>query len=348
MLSWDEYESRFRAAVRAADHRRRFNAAYVERCLAYAAPLHERGVPVIYDAKHLSRLVGYEVSYLYGVANAPQHFYRTFSISKASGGTRPITEPLPSLKEIQRWILENVLEPLPNHRFAKGFIKGRSIRDNARYHRHQPSVLRLDLEDFFGSIGFPRILRVFVKAGYSRPVAILLARLCVLANKLPQGAPTSPALSNQVAMRIDRRLAAYAKRHGIRYTRYADDLTFSGSFSAGDLIPFVRRVAAESGLRLNEGKTRLMKQNDRQTTTGIVVNDKLQAPRSLRRDLRKALYFIEKYGANSHIERAEIHRANYLRHMMGIATFIIFVNPKDEFAAQAREKLRALIEEGDA
>src|ERR1700737_3406876 len=115
MTDWEDYEKRFRAEVRRADARRRFDPEYADRCLAYARPLVQRGLPIIYDQHHFARLVGYETRYLFAASNSPEKFYRTYRIPKVSGGTRTITEPLPSLKEIQRWILDNSLNTVPIH-----------------------------------------------------------------------------------------------------------------------------------------------------------------------------------------------------------------------------------------
>jgi hypothetical protein len=123
---------------------------------------------------HLARLVGYKTTYLYGASNSPERYYRTYNIPKVSGGLRIITEPLPSLKEIQRWILDNILDKVPVHPFAKGFVRNRSIRDNARFHQRQRFVLTLDIENFFNYVAATTVRKVFLDLGYSSNVAVLL------------------------------------------------------------------------------------------------------------------------------------------------------------------------------
>jgi RNA-directed DNA polymerase len=342
-LDWTEYEHRFRQAALRADGRRKFDVAYIERCLAYAKPLVEQGVPIIYDQYHLARLVGYNTTYLYGVSNAARRYYRSYTIPKVSGGTRTITEPLPSLKEIQRWILDNILSSIPVHPFAKGFVKNRSIRDNARYHQRQPLVLTLDIEKFFGYVTSAAVTKIFLDLGYTGRVAVLLSRLCTLDGSLPQGAPTSPALSNLSVLVVDKRISAYARKQRIRYTRYADDLTFSGQFKASKLISYVRTVLRESGFRLNESKTRLMERHQRQETTGIVVNQKLQVPREVRRRIRQQCWYIERFGLESHLAQTRNERKNHVSHLLGVVAYILFINPQDPDGRKALSLLSPLL-----
>lgn len=343
MTEWTDFERRFRRAVAQASARRRFDAEYADRCLSYAKTLHDRGLPIIFDQQHFALLVGYTLDFVRSAANAPRKFYRRLEIQKRSGGTRVLREPLPSLKSIQRWILDNILAPLPVHRFAKGFVRGRSIRDNARFHVRQKAVLKLDIRDFFGSISHHRVVALFLSCGYSPEVSVLLARLCTFDDGLPQGAPTSPAISNLICQRVDARIAGYAKSQRVRFTRYADDLTFSGALSVGDIISFVEMVLREEGLELNSTKTRLMERHERQEVTGIVVNDTLNAPREVRRELRQVAHYVEKFGLDSHLQQTRNLKSGFVRHAMGLATFVLFLNPNDRDALRLLEVLRPLV-----
>jgi RNA-directed DNA polymerase len=179
-----------------------------------------------------------------------------------------------------------------------------------------------------------------VQLGYSVPVATMLSNLCCLSESLPQGAPTSPALSNLLMQQTDKRISGFIKKKKIRYTRYADDLTFSGDFEPGMIIKFVKSVMNDINLRLNEKKIRVRRPGQRQEVTGVIVNEKMQAPKELRRKLRQAVYYIEKYGLASHLDKTENLRANHVYHWLGIANFILFLNPKDEDALRCRELLR--------
>jgi RNA-directed DNA polymerase len=280
-----------------------------------------------------------------GVCNRPARFYRHFDVPKSSGGVRRIDEPLPSLKEIQRWVLREILEKIPPSRYAKAFLRGKSIKENARFHRGQEVVATIDVKDFFPSIGFPKVYRICRQVGYTKPVAIALANLCLLHGCLPQGAPTSPALSNLVCRELDARLAGFCLKRKIRFTRYADDLTMSGDFCAENAIRFSRQVLAQEGFILNEKKTRVLSRNQRQQVTGVVVNAKLQVPRRIRAKLRQHVYYITKYGLASHMERQGLTKANFPMHLQGLAAHVLSINGSDRDAHTAIGLARRLQEE---
>jgi RNA-directed DNA polymerase len=242
-MNWESYKKEF--IIKA--ERGNYEESYIRALLEYAFNLNSKNLPIIYDWEHFSLLVGYDSKYISGAFYKTTAFYRHYTIAKRSGGLREISEPLPSLKEIQRWILDNILYKCSVSNFAKGFVPERSIRENARFHRNQPKVLSLDLEDFFPSIKGGRVYNFFKRLGYQPKVAHLLTKLCTLNGSLPQGAPTSPALSNIISLRLDKRLSGFALKEKIRYTRYADDITFSGDFDEGQLIKFTRKVLAAEG-----------------------------------------------------------------------------------------------------
>ncbi|MEZ4472564.1 MAG: reverse transcriptase family protein [bacterium] len=242
--------------------------------------------------------------------------YRRFEIRKRSGGMRAIWAPLPRLKAAQRWILREIAEHLPVHGAAHGFVPGRSILTNAQAHTGSKLILNVDLKDFFPSVTWRRVKGLFRKAGYREQVATLLALLCTEAPReivehegeklfialgprcLPQGAPTSPALTNALCMRLDRRLDGLARSLGWRYTRYADDLTFSlpldhkGPPALGKLLGALHAVVAAEGFEVNPAKTRVSRPGARQKVTGLVVNGTgaPRVPRVLRRQLRAAAH----------------------------------------------------------
>jgi hypothetical protein len=233
--------------------------------------------------------------------------YREFTIPKRSGGTRRIHAPDDALKAVQRRILHRLLGRLKAHPAAHGFERGRSIVTNARAHVGRAVVLRMDLKDFFPATGEKRVYQYFRKVGWNRPAAALLTRLCTHAGGLPQGAPTSPRLSNLVNYRLDARLAGLAVRQKLRnprtneqledrpigatYTRYADDLTFSFPADDADVIQYVvrltRYIVAAHGYVLHEDrKLRVLRRHAQQKVTGLVVNSKVNLPRKTRRWLR--------------------------------------------------------------
>lgn len=236
-----------------------------------------------------------------------QPHYVTFSIAKRSGGKRLIMAPKRRLKLIQRKLLGLLVGKLPVSEHAHGFRCGRSVRTGAEPHVGKRFVLRLDLEDFFPSVTFARVRGLLIAYGYSFPVASTLAVLMTEAERqlvavdgkvfhVPvglrhcvQGAPTSPGLCNALVLRLDRRLAGLARKRGFSYTRYADDLSFSGD---GDRLALEKlrvaasRIVAGEGFTVNTGKTRVMGRGARQSVTGVVVNQVLGISRQGRRRLR--------------------------------------------------------------
>jgi len=153
--------------------------------------------------------------------------YTRFTIPKRRGGTRTIKAPNDKLKALQRRILHRLLNPLPMHPAVTGFVRGRSIVDNARPHIGRGVVINLDLADFFPTITAERVTRMFRALGWDADAAAILSRICTSEGHLPQGAPTSPAISNLVCRKLDERLTQLVKRFKGQYTRYADDITIS-------------------------------------------------------------------------------------------------------------------------
>jgi RNA-directed DNA polymerase len=212
-------------------------------------------------------------------------------------------------------------------KYAKAYVREKSIKKNAWFHVNRKHILTIDIQEFFGSLKYQKVYIFFHHLGYSKSVSSMLSNLCTLYQSLPQGAPTSPALSNMLMINVDKRISGFVIRKKIRYTRYADDMTFSGDFKPGMVIKFVRQVLNDEGLKINDKKTRVRGKNQRQEVTGIVVNEKMQAPKNLRKRLRQAVYYIEKYGLPSHLEKTNNQRANHIRHLLGIANFILDINP---------------------
>jgi RNA-directed DNA polymerase len=301
----------------------------VIRCLDYATVLFSHDVPVVYNLSHLAQLVGYKKEYLKKASIYTVNFYRNFEIIKKNGTKRLISEPLPSLKEIQLWILKNILYKIPVSPVAKAYKPKAKIIENLKFHRNQPKVLTLDLENFFPSIKLKAVQNVFLNLGYSKYVANILSKLCTKDDSLPQGAPTSPYLSNLIFKSTDALIFDFCKQKKIRYTRYADDLSFSGDFDEKELMVKVTDIIESLNLKINNDKTKFMKPNTRQTVTGIVVNQKPQVVFHKRNSLRQALYYIKKFGLKEHQEYKEIVQKNYLEHLLGKINFVLQINPND-------------------
>ncbi|MEO1339241.1 MAG: reverse transcriptase family protein, partial [Myxococcota bacterium] len=245
--------------------------------------------------------------------------YTQFSIPKRSGGTRLISAPKPKTARAQRWILNNIVKRLPVEPPAHGFVSNRSIVTNAKAHIGQKLVFNVDLEAFFPTITFCRVRGLLQSIGYAPSVSTVLALLCtecprtrlqygddvyfaaVGERALPQGACTSPALSNAIARRLDRRLMGLCKKASWRYTRYADDLTFSSNApeTLAGVWASIRHIIKDEGFRINRKKVRIQRSGRCQKVTGIVVNDKLGLPRTEVRRLRAIIHNAENSGLAS-------------------------------------------------
>lgn len=314
----------------------------INKCLTYAENLYKNNVPVIYNTSHLASLVGYNKNYLKKAVIYTPRFYRDFKILKKNGKKRAISEPLPSLKEIQIWVLNNILYQIKVSPFSKAYRKEISLVENLRYHKNQKKVLTIDIENFFTSIKTDSIQSIFENVGYSPILSNLLAKLCTRNGSLPQGAPTSPYLSNIFFNPMDDTIAKYCLSKNIKYTRYADDLSFSGDFDENELLNLVESTISKSNLKLNKLKTKVMHQHMRQTVTGIVVNQKPQVVFHKRNNLRKDIYYIKKFGLKEHMKYRKIERNNYLNHLIGQVNFVLQLNPSDK---EFQEYKAFLIEE---
>ena len=283
----------------------------------------ENQLPTIQRVNQLAEALELSVSELrwlcyHREASLQSHYVR-FEIPKRNGDMRAIWAPLPKLKQAQQWILQNILERLLVHGSAHGFLVGRSISSNAQQHGNSQLLVKLDIADFFPTVSWKRVRGVFRKAGYRQQIATLLALLCTEAPRqivqhegktyyialgdrcLPQGAPTSPALTNALCLKLDRRLTGLAVSAGWRYSRYADDLTFSYPQATREpanisrLLGSIQRIVGEEGFQLNRDKTRIIRANTTQTVTGLVVNGDGQprVKRRLKRQLRAAVHNLQ-------------------------------------------------------
>jgi retron-type reverse transcriptase len=324
------------------------------------AALAAAGLPVLHTPAALAAALGLSVPKLrwlcYHTDVATRIHYVQFEVPKKTGGTRTLSTPHRTLATAQRWVLANILAKLPTEAPAHGFVAGRSTLTNARPHAGRDVVVNMDLEGFFPSIGFARVRHLFARLGYSGAVATLLALLCTECPRrrvvyagvpyfvatgpqgLPQGACTSPAISNQVARRLDRRLAGLAKKSGLVYTRYADDLTLSARpgfrGEIGRLIARVRHVAQDEGFAVNSKKTRVQRPETRQTVTGLVVNAAPAVPRSMVRRLRAILHRAKSEGLAA--QNRDGH-PNFHGWVTGMIAYVAMARP------DVGEKLRAAL-----
>lgn len=238
--------------------------------------------------------------------------YSEFKIKKKSGGVRVISAPIKNLKLLQRSLARELSTLRRFKPCVKGFVPGESIKSNAQQHVNQKFVLNIDLEDFFGTINFGRVLGMLKKKPYEIDpyIAAVVAKAVTLQNKLPLGAPTSPIISNLLCAKLDSDLSRLAREHNCTYTRYADDITFSthrnsfslarkdetGGISNIILAPALIDAIESNGFKLNATKTRLFTKRDRQEVTGLIVNERVNVKRSFIRNTRAMLNSWAKYG----------------------------------------------------
>lgn len=267
------------------------------------------------------------------------HLYQTYSLPKKAGGSRTITIPPPWLKRLQRQIHGCLLSPLGAHPCAHGFVKGHDIVSNARNHVGHSLVVGCDIKAAFPSVSIDLVrfaLRRDLGATLSWRAIQDLADLTCYAGGLPIGAPTSPALLNRVLLVADNIFSEEAGKRSVSYTRYADDLCFSGDERAKELLPIVRRVLNKVGLVLDPKKTNLFRRGRRQMVTGLVVNDKASTPRRLRRKLRAAVHRAEQGG------EIQWHGGGMsTQSLMGRLAFIKMANPEE--AGRLIQRLKATL-----
>ncbi len=272
-----------------------------------------------------------------GPGHLLDHTYRRYTLPKPSGGTRVIHAPAWPVKVAQRAVLRAYLAPLGAHASACGFVAGRSICDNAVPHVGQRVVANADVRQCFPSVSWQRVLGVLrrdLQPALSSTAIGLLLDLVTAEGALPIGAPTSPALLNRVLLRSDEILTELAASHGVQYTRYADDLTFSGDGAAVKMLGHAKRVLGQVGLELDPKKTNIFRRGRRQTVTGLTVNDRVSVPRKLRRELRAAVHAIEN-GRDAHWHGLPQSLAS----MRGRLAFLAMAHPAE--AQALREKLEA-------
>ena len=334
-----------------------------------AAKLQAKNLPVLHTPADVASALGLTIPKLRWLAFhtevASRIHYVRFTVPKKSGGTRALAAPHRTLAAAQRWIFENILKGLPAYDAAHGFIAGRSILSNARPHVGRMVLLNLDLSEFFPSVPFVRVRSVLLRLGYSGAVATIFALLCTECPRrevrydgkmyfvasgprgLPQGACTSPALANQVALRLDRRLSGLARKFNLSYTRYADDLTFSAAEPIkeriGYLIARVRHIAEDEGFRVNESKTRVLRRHAAQTVTGLVVNERPTLRREEIRRLRAILHRAAKEGLDGQNRAGHPHFVAQLR---GKIALLHMVRP--ELAAKFAAHLNSLLARPDS
>ena len=293
----------------------------IDKCCTYASNLLSRNLPVLFDAYHVETVL--ELKHI------RINRYHVFHLNQV-GKIRQITAPSIALKQRQQWILREILNKVPISTHAHGFHTGRSIRTNALIHANNAYVLCLDIQNFFPSIPSSAVFQVYRSLGYSNSAAAKLTDLCCYNGRLPQGAPTSPSLSNIILKPIDEALAIIAKQANAQYSRYADDLTFSANEDISHLLSEIKRLLLEYGFQINTKKIHWFKPGQPKRITGLTVqNGSVRVPKQFKRALRQEIYYCKKYGVFTHLDNVHSeHRIHYREHLYGKAYFVHMIEPE--------------------
>lgn len=338
----------------------------LERALSKARFLQQKDLPAILTLNHLAERVGVSHDYLRDVIARKSSPYKVFRLQKRRGGYRQICVAEPPLQLVQKWVNQNILSSIKPHPASFAYAPGSSSIECARLHCQARWLIKLDIQSFFESISEIQVYNVFRGLGYDALVAFELSRICTRLSKyswkyrsrtwtvrgfssyaflrqrysiesyrrlrighLPQGAPTSPMLSNLAMFEFDERLTQIAHREGMCYTRYSDDLVFSTGrevFSrkiARGIVGQVYRELAVRGFRPHRSKVVVSPPGGRKVVLGLLVDgDDPRLPREFKERLQQHLYFIEKYGVAQHAEKQRFSSMfSMRRHLEGLARY---------------------------
>lgn len=301
-----------------------------------AARYRELGLPPMPTTGALPLFLGISPKTIFSIRRRPRKHYRSFPLKKKDGSKRDIDTPRTYLKVIQWWILDNILNHVEIAENVFGFVAGRSAVKNAEYHLGAKRVLNVDIRQFFPSITIDQVRTIFASLGYTEEVADMLAELCCLDDRVPQGAPTSPAIANLVLRGLDEQLSRLAEEAGHRYSRYADDLTFSSQlWIEKEFLNLVEKAVQVAGFELKSEKTRFSGFDGRMEVTGVVINEKPQPTRVWRKRVRATLH---KLSLSARLTRREL---SYLQGVIGMAGQF----PESPQMQQLSESARLIIEE---
>ena len=286
-----------------------------------------------YNRLDIERTIDHSISDLYRLSNSKYKHYRLLSIPKKNGEMRVLTVPDHELKVIQNKIYKCFLKDVRLSPRAKAYVSGGSTYINAVHHRGKAMILKLDIRHFFDNILYCHVKdKVFDSEHYEEKAGILLTELCTYEGHLAQGAPTSPVISNIVMREFDSEIGNWCNQMSIDYTRYCDDMTFSGCFDPALIISKVEFELGKMGLILNPSKIKVITQGKQMNVTGIIVNEKIRVPAKYRREIRQEMYYIKRYGITNHLyhRRISCDRESYKRKLLGRINYVLTINRHDK------------------
>lgn len=319
-----------------------FDDGLEQKLINYVEVLSSSNLPVIFDSKHLEKILCISPDDLTTLVFGTKYFYRSFQMKKRTGGSRKIEVPYPKLMIVQYWIKEAILDRLKVTDEAHGFVPERSILSHVNLHKNSKFMLKIDIEDFFGSIKENWVINYFQSIGYSSSLSVKFGKLLTNNGSLIQGSPTSPILSNLLFSKVDSALSKLAHKNSIIYSRYADDLCFSGEYVPVKLKRIVSKILLSHHFNVNAKKTYYGKISGT-TITGLkVIDNEVRVPRSFKREIRKEIYFIQKFGILGHLNKRRIRDDRYLEILRGKVNFWAFIEPEHNLPRKALAILNQL------
>ena len=291
-------------------------------------------IMIVYtEFRSIEQDLGIPIKTLFSVSNSLSSHYKRVKIPKKNGSFRELSVPDEVLKKIQTAIANKILAYEPISKYAQAYKPGASVQRNASYHIGKKKILKLDIKHFFDSILYSTVKdKCFPAERFSEPIRILLSMLCYNRDALPQGAPSSPIITNIIMRDFDEKVGDFCKERNISYTRYCDDMTFSGDFDEKPIIEFVKAELFAYGYLLNSKKTTVVSSSGRQVVTGVVVNEKMTCPAEYKSKIRQEVYFCKKYGVENHLQH--IHYTGdiraYVQSLLGRVSFVLQTEPGEQ------------------
>jgi len=302
---------------------------------------------IIYrELSSLEKDLGVSAKALYTLSNQIHRHYHRVKIPKGNGELRELSVPDEFLKAVQSKIAQNILVHETISPYAMAYRPGGSTLKNALPHVGQPIVMKMDIRQFFDHCIYPIVKkRAFPAEKYSEANRVLLTLLCVYRDALPQGAPSSPAISNLILRDFDNIVGSWCESRNIAYTRYCDDMTFSGDFEPSQVKSLVKNELKKLGFFINDKKTVVLRNGQRKTITGVVVNERPNVAASYRRKLRQEIYYCQKFGVKEHmkITGTNVSESTYIAQLQGRINYALSINPHDQELKKYKEWITALV-----
>ena len=298
-----------------------YSQEYINICIEYSKKLLDKKLPVIFDRNHVNEILR--------IGSIIPECYHIFEIS-GKNKKRKITAPSKPIKLRQQWILSEILEKNRVSNNCHGFVRNRSILTNAKKHVGHKNILNIDIKDFFPSITQKMVVNEFPKMGYENSASEALAEIRCFENRLPQGAPTSPYMSNLILKEMDDELDKFARHRKITYTRYADDMSFSSDVDIFYILQDLCNIINKYSFQINEKKTCYYPDPHRKIVTGLIVKEgKVRIPKKFKRKLKQEIYYCQRFGVQQHLENTgNCERIGFKEYLYGKAYYVVMVEPE--------------------